>query len=95
MYDQTGQTGEGNAAEYNNYHSNEGPSYEDIFSQFQGGFKGQNMGGFEDIFSDLFGGEFQQKQKRGGQNYDNSPITMNVVLSFEESVMGTKKVKHR
>ena len=58
MYDQTGQTGEGNAAEYNTYHNDgQGANYEDIFSHFQGGFKGQqNMGGFEDIFNDLFGG---------------------------------------
>ena len=87
MYDQTGQTGEGNAAEYSNYHSEGAANYEDIFSQFHGK---QQAGGFEDIFSDLFGGQ-QHKQKRGGAHYDNSPITMNVIMSFEESVKGVTK----
>jgi hypothetical protein len=47
MYDQTGQSGEGNAADYNNYHEGGQPNYEDIFNQF-GGFNRnrQNMGGF-------------------------------------------------
>ena len=86
MYDQTGQTGEGNAAEYNSHHSEgQGFNPEDIFGQFKGYKGNQNMGDFEDIFNDLFGGGFQQKTKRGGpqhQQYDNSPITMNMVLNF-------------
>lgn len=83
MYDQTGQTGEGNAAEYNNHHGeSQGFSQEDIFSQFKGfNQRGQNMGGFEDILNDLFGGNFQQKDPRRGA-FDNSPITMNLVLNF-------------
>ena len=66
MYDQTGQTGSGNAAEYNNYHSDgQGFNPEDIFEQFRGQRGGsQNMGGFKDIFEDLFGGQFQQKRGR-------------------------------
>lgn len=94
MYDQTGQTGEGNAADYNNFHGNgQGFNPEDIFGQFKG-FKqgGQNMGGFEDIFGDLFGGGFQQRASRGHQGFDSSPITMNMVLNFEESVKGATKV---
>jgi DnaJ-class molecular chaperone len=52
------------------------------------------MGGFEDMINDLFGGGFHQKTRRGAQEhqYDNSPITMNVVLNFEESVKGVRKV---
>lgn len=40
------------------------------------------MGGFEDIFGDLFGGGFQQRANRGQQSYDSSPITMSMVLTF-------------
>ncbi len=53
MYDQTGHSGEGSAADYHNYHNGNGnPGFnEDIFSQFKGfNQQGQNMGGFEDIF---------------------------------------------
>jgi len=54
------------------------------------------MGGFEDIFNDLFG----QNQRGGRRNrapqekeYDDSPISMNLVLNFEESVKGATKVQ--
>lgn len=53
MYDQTGNTGEGNAAGYNQG----GFNPEDIFGQFKGGFGGRT-GGFDDIFKDLFGRGF-------------------------------------
>jgi DnaJ-class molecular chaperone len=88
MYDQTGHTGEGSAAE-NNYNQGQGFNPEDIFGQFKGfNQRGgpQNMGNFEDILNDLFGGGggFQQGRTRGQQHaFDNSPITMNLTLSFE------------
>ena len=54
------------------------------------------MGNFEDIFNDLFGNGFQQRGRRGNpqqqQEYDDSPVSMNLVLNFEESVKGTTKV---
>lgn len=52
MYDQTGNSGEGSAADYNNHHDGKpGANYEDIFNQFGGFNHGrQNAGGFEDIF---------------------------------------------
>lgn len=48
MYDQTGHSGEGSAADYNNYHEGgQSASYEDIFKNFGGFNQGrQNMGGF-------------------------------------------------
>ena len=95
MYDQTGQTGEGSAADYNNHHDGQGFNPEDIFGQFKGYHGQHNAGGFEDIFNDLFGGGHQQKNRRNKpqhQQYDASPITMNVVLNFEESVKGATKV---
>ena len=52
MYDQTGHTGEGSAAEQANQG---GFSQEDIFNQFKG-FNAGGRGGFEDILKDLFGG---------------------------------------
>ena len=95
MYDQTGQTGEGNAADYNNYHEGgQGFNPEDIFGQFKGFNQGrgnQNTGGFEDILNDLFGGGFNQRQSKNNP-FDNSPISMSVTLSFEESVKGVTKV---
>ena len=52
-------------------------------SGFGGGFQSGDFGDLGDIFGDLFGNGFQ-KQKRNNQNfYDNSPITMNLVLTFE------------
>lgn len=100
MYDQTGHTGEGSAADYNNYHQGGGQGFnpEDIFGQFRGFNQrgSQNMGNanFEDILNDLFGGGgFQQGRTRGQQSgFDNSPVSMNLTLTFDESVKGVTKV---
>lgn len=53
MYDQTGNSGEGSAADY----SSENFNQEDIFNHFRGFNNGGNMGGFEDIFNEMFGNQ--------------------------------------
>jgi DnaJ-class molecular chaperone len=78
FYDQTGQSGEGNAAGYNSY--NEGNSnQEDIFNQFKGFQNGGNAGGFEDILNDLFGNPRQGKSQ---SRNESEPSTMNISISF-------------
>lgn len=78
FYDQTGQTGEGNAAGYNHY--NEGNfNQEDIFSQFKGFQNGGSAGGFEDILNDLFGNSRQDKSQ---SRNESEPSSMNISISF-------------
>ncbi|MEI6650474.1 MAG: molecular chaperone DnaJ [Candidatus Moraniibacteriota bacterium] len=52
--------------------------------QFAGG-----SGGFEDLFSDIFGGGFSGGRSRGPQS--GSDIQVDVEISFDEMVSGTKK----
>ena len=56
----------------------------------QGGFSAQDFGGFEDIFSNFFGGQEgggrQQTQKSRG-----SDLEVEVNITFDEAVTGTKK----
>lgn len=84
MYDQTGNTGEGNAAEYNSEHGGFNP--EDIFSQFKGfnqGGRGQ-AGGFEDILKSMFeGGGFGGQTKGGRTQRQEEYTTMNLTIGFE------------
>lgn len=63
LYDQTGHTGEGAAAEQ--AHQG-GFSQEDIFNQFRGFGRGAPHGaaGFEDILKDLFGGGDPRQAQR-------------------------------
>lgn len=84
QYDQFGRTFEGGGA---------GPGFEGFdFSGFQGfgGANGFNFefgeSGFEDIFSDIFGGGARRKRKAYGKD-----IQVDVEISFEEMVSGAKK----
>lgn len=83
MYDQTGNTGEGNAAEYNSQHGGFNP--EDIFSQFKGfnqGGRGQ-AGGFQDILKSMFEGGFGGQTRGGRTQRQEEYTTMNLTISFE------------
>lgn len=92
MYDQTGNTGEGNAAGYGqNPYGNGGFNQEDIFNHFKGFQQqrgGSRGGNFEDIFKDLFGHGRQGHDQRA----DFEPSVMNISITFEESVKGCTKV---
>ncbi|MFC1756319.1 molecular chaperone DnaJ [Patescibacteria group bacterium] len=86
QYDQFGQTFEGAQGG--------GQGFGDFdFSGFQQGFgkKGFNFefggdgGGFEDIFSDIFGGRTRTQQQSG------SDIQTDIEISFEEMVTGTSR----
>lgn len=82
----TGNTGEGNAADYNN-----GNFYqEDIFNHFKGGNRGRGQQGqkadFEDILRDLFENGFNpnpnQRQGRQQRSEQHEVSTMNLSVSF-------------
>ena len=75
MYDQTGSTGDAQGH----------PGFNgDPFSQFRGGFGGgQGMGGFEDLFKDIFNMDGRQ----GQQQPQETVVSMRI--SFNEAVNGT------
>jgi molecular chaperone DnaJ len=84
QYDQFGRTFEG---------AQGGPGFGGFdFSGFQGfggqdfGFEFGNGGGFEDIFSDIFGGGTRAKRKARGQD-----IQVDLEISFEEMVRGAER----
>ena len=96
-YDHTGNTGEGSAADYEsgNFHQ------EDIFSHFKASNRGRGKQGqhdFEDVLRDLFENGFNpnmnpnQRQGRQQRSEQQEVSTMNLSLSFEESVKGCTKV---
>lgn len=56
--------------------------------------KGQNMGGFQSIFEDLFGDAFTghgQRSRRKNQA-QKEDLTVKLDIEFKEAVNGTKKV---
>lgn len=67
FYDQTGNSGEGNAAGYNNFNGSNF-NQEDIFNQFKGFQNGGSTGGFEDILNDLFGNSRQSKNQHRNES---------------------------
>lgn len=76
-------------AQYDQFgHAGNGGGYEGFGggSPFGGGFGG----GVEDIFDSFFGGGRQQSQRRGGPK-SGRDIEVQVHISFEESVKGSKK----
>ena len=60
------------------------------FEGFSGGFGG--FGGFEDIINNMFGGG--SRRSSGPTRVDGNDLQMRLDLSFEESVLGTKKTIH-
>jgi len=83
QYDQFGRTFDGGG-----FSSQGGPASGWDFSGFQGfGDQGFEFGGgFEDIFSDIFGGGSRTQRKARGQD-----IQMDIEISFEEMVRGTER----
>jgi len=62
-------------------------------NQNQGGFGGggfEGFGGFEDIFSDFFGGGFSSGRRSNGPRRGGD-IRVDITLSFEEAAFGVKK----
>lgn len=55
-----------------------------------GGFSAQDFGGFEDIFSSFFGGSGGGAQ-RTNQKSRGSDLEVEVTITFDEAVTGTKK----
>jgi molecular chaperone DnaJ len=100
QYDQFGQTFEqgsrGGAGGFGGFSAQGGPASGWDFSGFQG-FGGQQGGqdfefdfgggGFEDIFSDIFGGG----GRRGTRSKKGRDIQVDVEISFEEMVRGAKR----
>ncbi len=58
------------------------------FGGAQGGFSAQDFGGFEDVFSNFFGGG-QSRQKQSASR--GSDLEVEIHLTFEEAVKGTTK----
>lgn len=83
QYDQFGQT-------FGGAQGGSGGGFD--FSGFQGFQNGQGFnfdfggGGFEDIFSDIFGGQGGRRRKKG------QDIQVDIEVSFEEMVGGTERV---
>ena len=91
QYDQFGQTFEG-GSQGGGFGGSAGGGFEGFdFSGFQG-FGGQNGGfefggdGFDDIFSNIFGGSTKTRRRSRG-----SDIQVDVEISFVEMVSGTEK----
>lgn len=55
-----------------------------------GGFNTSAFGGFEDIISQMFGGGARQS-RRPSNVVDGNDLQTKIILSFEESALGTKK----
>jgi molecular chaperone DnaJ len=55
-----------------------------------GGFSAQDFGGFEDLFSNFFGGGARH-QSSGNNSTAGSDLEVEALLTFEESIRGVKK----
>lgn len=86
QYDHTGQTFSGNAGRSN---PNQGQGFGGFDFSGQGGAPGFDFSGtgFEDIFSDMFGGGGRSRS----HGRSGADIQVDVEISFEEMVKGVKK----
>ncbi len=57
----------------------------------QGGFSASDFGGFEDIFSNFFGGQSGGSARRQTQKSRGADLEVEVNLTFDEAVTGVKK----
>lgn len=95
QYDQFGRTfeqrGGGQTGGFEGF-SSQGGQWD--FGGFQQGFGGQEFdfggGGFEDIFSDIFGGNFSGGRRRDSRKAGRD-IQIDAEISFEEMVSGVQK----
>src|SRR5665647_2838470 len=92
QYDQYGQTFEqarngGGGASGAGFSGFEGFDFNDIFSR--SGYSNQG-GGFEDIFSDIFGAGASQGGRRRGRGQGQN-IQVDMEITFKEMVMGVEK----
>lgn len=74
-------------ANYDQYGTEDGPQFNG--GGFNGGGFSDFSGGFEDIFSQFFGGG--RSTNRANMPIDGDDITVRLDISFEESIKGTEK----
>ncbi|MDP3957659.1 MAG: molecular chaperone DnaJ [bacterium] len=89
QYDQFGQTFSGNGGTSGHRQGSGGFDFSGFSSQGGQGFDFSGTG-FEDIFSDMFGGSGRSR----GRAHSGADIEVDVEISFEEMVRGVKKEIH-
>lgn len=79
-------------AAYDQYGDENGPQFTGGSGGF-GGFGGGSYSGFEDIFSNIFGGGFSSSTRGGSSSNDRDgdDIEIQVNLTFDEAVFGCEK----